>query len=233
MKIYVAGASTNRFLPMDNIREPYFVDKPHDGDNIDSLNKWYCELTALYYLWKNTTDSVIGLEHYRAYFWYNGHPINEADATELLKTSDVIAPGYSYPFMGKPYLRVELDSCVKGATNTFINCLGKFDATLASKFTEFLNEKTIWCCNMFIAPREIIDQWCKLIFPVLAEFEKVDPLTSHNFRREGYFTEFLFGAWLEYKGFSIQHVNQLKLNRELTGPWFWVLGPEHPVLYAS
>lgn len=52
MKIYVVGSSKNKFLPLDNIREKFLIDESHEGDNIDNLNPWYCELTGLYYLWK-------------------------------------------------------------------------------------------------------------------------------------------------------------------------------------
>ena len=59
MKIYVVGSSKNKFLPLDNIREKFLIDKKHDGNNIDFLNPWYCELTGLYYLWKHVDDDVI------------------------------------------------------------------------------------------------------------------------------------------------------------------------------
>lgn len=68
MKIYVVGSSKNKFLPLDNIREKFLIDQPHEGDNIDFLNPWYCELTGLYWLWRNSTEDIVGLEHYRRYF---------------------------------------------------------------------------------------------------------------------------------------------------------------------
>ena len=42
--------------------------KDNTGDNISLKNPGYCELTGLYWAWKNLSSDYIGLAHYRRHF---------------------------------------------------------------------------------------------------------------------------------------------------------------------
>ena len=38
------------------------------GDNISHLNTWLGDLTGLYWVWKNTTDPIVGTNQYRRFY---------------------------------------------------------------------------------------------------------------------------------------------------------------------
>ena len=65
-------------MPKDDIYLPVQVGKEgkeelgyqgdNDGTNISSKNPFFCELTGLYWAWKNLNADYIGLCHYRRHF---------------------------------------------------------------------------------------------------------------------------------------------------------------------
>ena len=231
MKIYVVGSSKDKFLKLDNIREKFLVDAKHDIPNIDFLNPWYCELTGLYHLWQHVDDEIVGLEHYRTYFWKNGHPITEQEIKNELKKGDITISGYKYPWNKHNVLEQELDVCVKGSLSTFLKVLTRKDAGLAKYFKKFLKGQRLYACNCFIGPYKILDEWAEFLFDLLIEFEqisKIGPATD-TLRREGYFAEFLFGAWLEYKGYKPVIVEIKKFSKNFKLVEQHMFGPDKRV----
>ena len=49
-------------------KESLGYEKDNTGDNISSKNSYYCELTGLYWVWKNCSDDYKGIVHYRRFF---------------------------------------------------------------------------------------------------------------------------------------------------------------------
>ena len=80
------------YVPNDDIYLPIHVGKAiskkdlgfqgdDEGDNISYKNPHYCELTALYWAWKNLRNvDYIGLCHYRRYFDFRTKPFVKKEA---------------------------------------------------------------------------------------------------------------------------------------------------------
>lgn len=77
LKILVA-VHKHYWMPKDSIYLPIQVGREgkedlgfqgdNTGDNISAKNETFCELTGLYWAWKNLAADYIGLVHYRRYF---------------------------------------------------------------------------------------------------------------------------------------------------------------------
>lgn len=207
MKIYVVGSSKNKFLPLDSIREKFLIDKPHKGDNIDFLNPWYCELTGLYYLWKHVNDDIVGLEHYRRYFVNSKNKLlSENEIKKILEKNDIIcnkSENYStkmpvITWINRNEKRLDFDKFL---------CFCKH--YVGKEYTDacwtVLNSDYHCLCNMFICKKILINEYCEFIFDVLAMYQEAEKYFNRELPKRicGYFTEFLFRAWLELNGKKI------------------------------
>ena len=213
MKIYVVGSRKDEFLPLDNIREKFLIDKKHEGDNIDFLNPWYCELTGLYYLWKHANDDIVGLEHYRRYFVNEtGKMLSEGEIREILKDHDVIChesdnntSAVWYKCRQKKMKLLE----------RFLPIVNAFDGSKACEFFKnYLHNETFIQNNMCICKRKIFEEWCEWLFDRLDTYFMASK--KFNFldaRLIGYISEYFFGAYLTWKQYKLYKSKQLFLDK--------------------
>lgn len=133
----------------------------NEGENISYRNKQFCELTALYWIWKNAKQEIVGLAHYRRHFllphnwldWMGRHKIDVILPVPLYAAPN-IEENYKkrhcaddWEFMMQ-YLREE--------------CPGDYDAAV-----KFFKTSLYSPCNMFIMRKNVLDDFCKWLFPIL------------------------------------------------------------------
>ena len=107
VSIYVAAHKKSEF-PKNDIYVPLHVGaegkkdlgylKDNTGDNISTKNSNYCELTGTYWIMKNDNSDIVGLTHYRRYFFRKWNTnkledvLNEEDIEQIFKEYDIIVP---------------------------------------------------------------------------------------------------------------------------------------------
>ncbi len=135
------------------------------GENISYKNREYCELTALYWIWKNDRSDYIGLCHYRRHFALDEETI------ERLKTSDIdvvlTIPILNFPDVRSMYVKDHIES----DWDTMLEALEVLQPKYYQTALQIQKGVYYYAYNMFIARRDIFDSYCGWLFPILQYIE--------------------------------------------------------------
>lgn len=187
-------------------RLPYRHDD--EGDNISAKNANYCELTGLYWIWKNTDDEYKGLAHYRRYFccsFSKNEVVTQKQIINKLKKYDVILP-----FACKLPNTVAEHYC---ELSGFERDLCELEKVIGEKYPEYIpayhsvmNGNTIHFYNMLIAKREVFDAYCKWLFDILFELENRVDLTDYSDYQKrifGFMSERLLNVFFTHNNYNV------------------------------
>ena len=179
------------------------------GENISVLNPYYCELTGLYWAWKNLECDYLGLVHYRRYFTKKAGVYNDSinidavildkdDIEKMLEVSNVIVPKKRKYYIETLYSHYAhtLDGSHLDLARKMIE--EKNPEYLAS-FDKVMMQRSGYMFNMFIMKKELADDYFTWLFPILdSMYECMDlsELTPFEARLFGRVSELLFNVWL-------------------------------------
>ena len=143
------------------------------GDNISHLNVYLNEITALYWIWKNTAHTVIGLCHYRRFFTMEEDLtfayekiLSKESALKLLERYDIIVSTIGFEMMPQHEL-IRNDCGVELATfaeSVIKKHLLKVQPDYLESFDKVMNLVAIYKCHLFITRRNIFEAYCKWLF---------------------------------------------------------------------
>lgn len=196
------------------------------GDHISDKNANYCELTGLYWAWKNLNADVIGLAHYRRHFKAKGvkgntreQIITKAQMEKIMASTDVALP--------KPrnyYIETNYSQYVHAH---HAEDLDTTRAILAERYPQYLPaydssmKKTIGHrFNMFVMKKELFDSYCEWLFDVLFELERrldISQYTPYDARVFGFVSERLLDIWLETNDITYQELPYIFMEKQ---NWF-------------
>ncbi|MBE5060207.1 DUF4422 domain-containing protein [Megamonas funiformis] len=219
-KIYLPISVGNNNLDKDFLRDS-------EGDNISYKNRNYCELTAMYWAWKNlklNKFDYIGLCHYRRYFTRKVNKsifeekniklrrksiMTEIEYSNILKNYDIILPKKT--FLNKKFKSLTVKEQYDMSHNkrdielarAVIKKLYPQDVAL---FDEIMTKRNIYMYNMFVMSKIYFDEYCEWLFNVLFNLEKYIDISNYDeyqSRVYGFLGERLFNVWLLKKNFKI------------------------------
>lgn len=201
MRIIVVGSTKNDFIITPG-REQYLVEQQHT--ELDAKNSMYCELTGMYYLWKNTKDDIVGLEHYRRTFFdiFKNAPLDETAIKKYLSKYDVIMT-YKNRDPNRKNLYADLAShiTVDGVEKTLSIIKTLYDDE--QFYRNYLNRVEKHGYNLFITTRDKFEKYAEWIFSILFELDKNSKLPARSF---GYVSEFLMNAFFEKQNYTIKEI---------------------------
>lgn len=221
------------WMPEDDVYLPLHVGREgkqdlgfvgdNTGENISLKNSNFCELTGLYWAWKNLNCEYIGLCHYRRYFSHKPKSkeledkkqaiYRKADYGKLLCEYDVILP------VKRNYYIETVRSQYEHAHNK--RDLDELEKIIAEKYPEYsdafkavMDRTKLHILNMFVMKKDLFDKYCQWLFDIEFELEKridISGYDAYNARIYGFLSERLFNVWLEKQNLKTVEVNVINL----------------------
>lgn len=209
------------------------------GDNISHKNRSYCELTGMYWAWKNLKDvDVIGLCHYRRYFDFHKQCPVFRDLGEFFPSDftrlDLSIPNHIIKSVVKgtvvaarpKYLRfsLRLDYCYWHISDDFRILRDVVEETQPIQYQRAFHyimcqNNVLMPYNMFLMSWNEFDRYCSWLFGVLEEVEKRVDILHYNSIQDrifGYMAERLFNVYL--------YAEKVKVKRK---PIIWITDGNH------
>ncbi|MFT9117739.1 MAG: DUF4422 domain-containing protein [Sporolactobacillus sp.] len=181
----------------------------NSGDNISSKNQNFCELTAVYWAWKNLNADIIGLVHYRRHFcdqsflvrFFNSkweHILAQKTVLDLLDKYDVILPKKRHYWIETSKTHYAHAHNVRDLDQTRKIIAKKYPDYIKS-FDDMMNKTASHRFNMFIMKRPIFNSYCEWLFDILLQLEKDIDISSYSSKEArvfGYISERLIDVWI-------------------------------------
>lgn len=206
-------------------KEPLGFVSDNTGDNISSRNAFYCELTGLYWAWKNLDAEFLGLVHYRRHFTVF-HGTNDRrdiltldQARQLLEKTNVILPkkrNYWIETNYQQYIHAhhaedlaETRKIIEERCPEYLHC-----------YDTVMKKTTGHRFNMFIMKRTLSDQYCEWLFSILFELEErldISAYSDNDKRVFGFVAERLLDVWLMKNEVEYQELPYIFLEKQ---NWF-------------
>ena len=241
MKIVIAVAAHRQtwlpegelYLPMEAgaaLRETHLTDgagrlltRDDVGPNISRKNAAYCELTVLYWLWRQQEADALGLCHYRRYFAgrrlgpKRERLLTGQQAERLLRDCDCVLPKRRHYFIQSSYDQYTHAHHERDLLVTRQVLAQLPDSRYADAFDTVMRRTSGHRFNMLLMKRPLFEEYCGWLFGVLSAVEAgldTGGYDAADGRVFGYLAERLLDVWLEVRRPAVRECPVVNLERQ-------------------
>ncbi len=244
MKIYIAAHKMTQFPDLERVYVPLQVgtdihgrlagnwEYDNTGKNISLKNDSFNELTGLYWIWKNATEDIVGLCHYRRYFvtlagkaknvflQKQTNFLDEQDIQRLLFNADMIVHNKTFFVRG---CGMQYRSTQKHPED-----LDLLEQIIKEKYPEYVKTlrkvfsgHSCHLLNVLITRKSIFDAYCAWLFDVLFSVEEELRIRGEKdfHRRMGMLGERLLDVWMIKNDMKIKECFMINTEKVNWKPW--------------
>ena len=230
-----------RILAVGNNDLPYIKD--NTGDNISDKNRFFCELTGLYWIFKNDPSDILGLMHYRRFLSTDltksnsDYLLTEFEIKKCLSSSQIILP--------KPVTMTE-GVAVNWARHHDLkswlavqNVIKDICPSYLSSFASISKGSSCSLFNIMVCRRSIFHAYCEWLFPILFELERrIDLMKFDGYQRRliGFAAERLINVWVLHNNIVVSYypvtsfekaftntINDYNVRSVLRRGYYWIV----------
>lgn len=182
--------------------------KDDTGENISDLNPSFCELTGLYWAWKNLDADYTGLVHYRRYLSLRkkgkdpfDNILTYGEIRPMLYRYSVFVPkkrNYYIETLYSHYAHTHYAEQLDVTKDIILDLYPEY----ADSFDRVMKHTSGYMFNMMILRRDVLNDYCTWLFDILFELKqryRNDELDIFQGRFFGRVSEIIFNVWLEYQ----------------------------------
>ena len=185
-----------------------YLSERNTNNNITDYNDRINELTGLYWIWKNSTASYVGLSHYKRYFNDSGKRVEKDKLISIMNDYNIIL---SEPCKLDYTIH---DNIIKTVGNNLdiiayaaiITMIEKYQPEYLKSFQEVLDSNQMYVCNMFFTKKEILDKYAEWLFSFILKATdniNLSHITGLQRRVMGYYGEIMWTVWLKKQQYKI------------------------------
>lgn len=205
----------------------FFPNRDDQGINISEKNKSFCELTGIYYAYKNLDYDILGLVHYRRLFRKRNHFVAKKIKNVLtsyqvekdLRKFDFILPKKRHYYIESNYSHY-INAHVAEPLDKTREIIKDFYPEYLSAFDQQMKKKSGHYFNRFIGNKEVVVGYLDWLFAILFRLEKeidISSYSQYDQRVFGFVSELLLDVYINKNGLKFKERKYCFMEKQYWG----------------